>query len=114
MASLAFARDARRQTGTASPCRIFPVLLIFASLAACDPKPLSSELPPFPQINTTQFLPIIQRRLQDAQDAAKRQPRNAEAIGRLGMLLHAHDQWEAAELAYRRARLLAPPPGYRF
>lgn len=108
MTSFVFARDARRHTGTASPSRIFPVLLLFASLAACDPKPLSSELPAFPEIDTTQFLPIIQRRLQDAQDAAERQPRDAEAIGRLGMLLHAHDQWGAAELAYRRARMLAP------
>src|SRR5260370_32495464 len=35
-------------------------------------------------------------------------PRDAGANGRMGMLLHAFEQYESAEICYRRARILDP------
>ncbi|MCP3982203.1 MAG: tetratricopeptide repeat protein [bacterium] len=90
------------------PLLVASLLAACVGLTACAPAVPDSELPPLPRIDVTPFLPIIQDRLQEAQLAAQSSPRDADAVGQLGMLLHAHDQWEGAEQAYRRARLLAP------
>ncbi len=46
--------------------------------------------------------------IRKAQDAARKQPGDAELAGRLAMLQHAWEQWDAAADAYRVARTLAP------
>jgi tetratricopeptide (TPR) repeat protein len=40
--------------------------------------------------------------------AARAQPKNAEAVGRLAIVLHAWEQWDAGAAAYGAARQLAP------
>jgi tetratricopeptide (TPR) repeat protein len=77
------------------------VLLIL--MAAC-----SRSLPPFPTVNTSGFSPSIRERIDKAFETARAEPKSAEAAGRLGMLLHAHDRTEAALSCYQRARALAP------
>jgi tetratricopeptide (TPR) repeat protein len=43
-----------------------------------------------------------------AYQRARAHPVDAAAVGHLGMMLHAHDQYRAAEASYRAARALAP------
>ncbi len=65
-------------------------------------------LPPLPDVSTTSFLPTIRQTVETALADAKAHPDNAGAVGRLGMVLHAHQQMGSARLCYRRASLLDP------
>ena len=54
-------------------------------------------------------LPVpVRAALQAAYDAAQTRPGDASAVGHLGMVLHAHEQYSEAEVCYRIARELAP------
>ncbi len=64
--------------------------------------------PPLPEVPTSGFSPAIKTVIDEAASAAKAKPDDAQAVGRYGMTLHAHDQFAAAEQAYRRAELLDP------
>ena len=64
--------------------------------------------PPLPDVSTTSFLPAIRQTVETAVADAKAHPDNAAAVGRLGMVLHAHQQLGSARLCYRRASLLDP------
>src|SRR5215510_13720707 len=66
------------------------------------------DLPPIPQVNFDNFGPGIQEHVQNAYQAAIRNPRDAPAVGRLGMVLHTYEDHEKAAICYRRARILAP------
>jgi cytochrome c-type biogenesis protein CcmH/NrfG len=46
--------------------------------------------------------------MQSAFAAVRRNPRNAEANGRLGMILHPYERHPSAVTAYQRAHLLDP------
>ncbi|MHB8652698.1 MAG: tetratricopeptide repeat protein [Terriglobia bacterium] len=88
-------RDARLLAGTLT------VLLL----------PLSSrpaELPALPKLNMADFLPAIRRQVQQADAAARANPRSADASGNMGMVLDAYQQYESAAFCYRRARELNP------
>jgi tetratricopeptide (TPR) repeat protein len=50
----------------------------------------------------------VREAMQKADDAARAQPKGADANGRLGMVLHAHQRFGAAEVCYRRALILDP------
>ncbi|MBI1895830.1 MAG: tetratricopeptide repeat protein [Acidobacteria bacterium] len=65
-----------------------------------------SHPPPLPEIRTEQFLPAVRDRIRQVHEAARQNPRDAGAAGRLGMALQAHDQLDAAAQCYRRARYL--------
>ena len=80
------------------------------ALAACGWNPLSRRepLPEIPQPDTEGFLPAIKEEIEKLYEEAKARPDDAEAVGELGMLLHAHRQNSTAELCYRRAAALAP------
>ena len=62
--------------------------------------------PPLPEVSTASFLPAIRQSIEAAVADAKANPDNAAAVGRLGMVLHAHQQLVSARLCYRRASLL--------
>jgi tetratricopeptide (TPR) repeat protein len=68
----------------------------------------SAPLPPLPEISTAAFLPSVREVVDPALAAAKARPNDADAVGRLGMALHAHRQVEAARQCYRRAAALDP------
>ena len=64
------------------------------------------DLPDLPTLTIVNFRPQIRDQVQKAYEEVRAKPRNADANGRMGMLLHAFSQFESAELCYRRARLL--------
>ena len=66
------------------------------------------NLPPIPQVNFDNFGPGIRDHVKTAYQAAIRNPKDAPATGRLGMVLHTYEDHENAAACYRRARILAP------
>jgi tetratricopeptide (TPR) repeat protein len=79
-------------------------ILVFF-LAACGSHP---PLPPLPELSTASFGPAIRQAVDRALAGAKAHPNDAGAVGRLGMVLHAHDQRVTAKICYQRASLLDP------
>lgn len=73
-------------------------------LAAQGSKPQAHALP---RLALAELPPPVRAGLQRAYDAARARPRDASAVGRLGMLLHAYEQYRQAEICYRTARGLA-------
>ncbi len=70
----------------------------------------SEPLPPVLDLaaRLDEFDATSQKQIRDAGEQVRLNSRNAEANGRLGMLLHAHQRYEFAEPFYLRARLLDP------
>ena len=88
-------------------------LIAILLLAACSRPPSSArnderDLPGLPKLTLTNFRPQIRDQVQKAYEGVEAKPRDAEANGRMGMLLQAFSQFESAELCYRRARILDP------
>ena len=79
---------------------VFLVVFVFGGCRSSEP------LPPLPDVSTTAFLPAIRLAVETALADAKAHPDNAGAAGRLGMVLHAHQQLGSARVCYRRASLL--------
>ena len=73
-------------------------------LTACRTSPL----PALPEVSTAAFLPAIRAVVAAAMEEAKAHPNDPLAVGRLGMVLHAHQQLEGARRCYRRAAMLEP------
>src|ERR1051325_493568 len=67
-------------------------------LTACRTSPL----PALPEVSTAAFLPAIRAVVAAAMEEAKAHPNDPLAVGRLGMVLHAHQQLEGARRCYRR------------
>jgi len=63
-------------------------------------------LPELPQLSMDKFLPAVREQIEKAYQAVRAYPKDAAANGKLGMVLHAHDQYESAAVCYRRAHLL--------
>ena len=61
-----------------------------------------------PQITIANFPAETRKQVEQAYAAARRQPQDAGAVGKLGMLLDTYHQSEDAALCYRGAHLLAP------
>ena len=68
----------------------------------------AQSLPDLPQPVFGGFAPEIREQLQKAYASAQSNPRDAEAVGRLGMTLHTYEEYEGAAGCYERARRLAP------
>ena len=93
-----------------SPVRmVLGALLLATSIAPFLPEQ-RQLLPPVPDLapRIHEFDAPSRKQIRDAGEKVRLNPRNAEANGRLGMLLHAHQRYEFAEPFYRRARLLDP------
>jgi Flp pilus assembly protein TadD len=82
------------------------ILMLGASTVVFSTAP--SGLPPLPVLSLQNFLPAIRKQLQEAYDAVLIHPRDSGANGKLGMVLQAYGELQEAEVAYRRAHLLAP------
>jgi tetratricopeptide (TPR) repeat protein len=78
------------------------------ALGGCSSGTGSRSKPPLPDVDLSAFLPTIQQQLSAALEKARLNPDDATAVGALGMSLHAHEQYGAAEAAYQRAEALAP------
>ncbi|MGH9832011.1 MAG: tetratricopeptide repeat protein [Blastocatellia bacterium] len=68
----------------------------------------AQSLPDLPQPVFDNFAPEIREQMRKAYAAAQARPRDAEAVGRLGMTLHTYEEYEGAAVCYERARRLAP------
>jgi tetratricopeptide (TPR) repeat protein len=64
--------------------------------------------PPLPKIALETLPPAARTAISDAERRASAKPGDAEAVGALGRMLHAWEQWDAAHAAYTRAQALAP------
>lgn len=64
--------------------------------------------PDLPEVATGKFLPAVRQEVEKAYDVARSRPKDPESNGHLGMVLHAHGQFEAAAACYRRAIALDP------
>ena len=81
--------------------------IVIVCFAACS-KPSAENLPAIPKLDIEHYKPQVRAQLQSAYDAARSRPMDADANGKLGMLLHAFEQLESAEKCYRRARQFDP------
>src|SRR5262249_49891127 len=70
---------------------------------------LRAQTPPaLPVVSFENFGPEIRDNVRKAYADAQARPRDAEAIGRLGMTLHTYEEYESAVICYERARQLGP------
>jgi tetratricopeptide (TPR) repeat protein len=67
-----------------------------------------SEAQTLPQINLESYPAVSRAPIEHALKAAKARPEDADAVGQLGMTLHAWEQFETAAAVYARARTLSP------
>jgi tetratricopeptide (TPR) repeat protein len=91
------------RAAAATRCQMFWTATWLVLVSACSHRP---ALPALPEVATGGFLPAIKEAMDAAAASAKAQPNDPNAVGRFGMLLHAHNQFAAAEQAYHRAELL--------
>jgi tetratricopeptide (TPR) repeat protein len=68
----------------------------------------AQTLPALPQVSFENFGPEIREQARKAYAEAQAHPRDAEANGRLGMILHTYEAYDIAAICYERARSLAP------
>ncbi|MDX2029857.1 MAG: tetratricopeptide repeat protein [Blastocatellia bacterium] len=89
---------------------LLPLLL---ALVLCPPgrgqtRTPGRQAPALPVIVFENFGPGIREQVKRAYDEARRSPRDAAMLGRLGMTLHAYDEFENAAACYALARRSAP------
>src|SRR5260370_37742964 len=80
--------------------------VVFTFLAGCHS---ATPIPPLPEISTAAYSPAIRQEVDAAIAAARTRPDDANATGRLGMVLQAHKQLQGARQCYRRAATDEPP-----
>lgn len=68
----------------------------------------TAPFPDLPQIHLSDFPPVIREQVGNAYDAARAHPKDAEASGKLGMLLDLYKHRELAATCYERAHHLDP------
>jgi tetratricopeptide (TPR) repeat protein len=84
------------------------ILLLASCGAHRQTAPGTSGVPELPRLVVENFQPKIRERVQQAYQEAQSHPSDAGASGKLGMVLHAFEQYDGAEVCYRRARGLDP------
>jgi tetratricopeptide (TPR) repeat protein len=65
-------------------------------------------LPELPRLELGRLQPEVRKAIEDAAGQVKANPRDAYRVLRLAMVLHAHDQFQAAAACYSRAFALDP------
>src|SRR5437868_12046645 len=68
----------------------------------------SRSVPALPNVDASKFQPDVGKAVESALAEAKRYPNDAGRTLRLCMVLHAHEQYQAAGQCYARAHALAP------
>ena len=82
--------------------------VLFAAGAALLLGGCGTRTPTLPQVSAEDFPAKARAQVRQAVAAIEKAPEDAETNGRLGLLLHAHDQREPALACYRRAAHFAP------
>ena len=85
------------------PQRLIAVI-VFGVLCACGEPP--PNLPEIPPLAVDEFAPHIRQQILDASAAVDRKPLSAGLNGEMGMILHAYQLYDSAEICFRRARTL--------
>jgi tetratricopeptide (TPR) repeat protein len=90
-----------------------PALIAFCSLlaAAAHPRSQAGSLPEVlspEQIKLDEFEPAVRDQISRAYEEARKDPKDANAVGRLGMMLQVYARYELAGACYLRARELDP------
>ena len=70
--------------------------------------PTDPELPRLPQVDRSSFAPGVREQVEEAFAAARADPKNPASVGKLGMVLHAYEEFGSATAAYGGARVLEP------
>jgi len=83
-------------------------LIAACVLAAALLAGRASAQPPLPHLALDAFPPAAHDDIVRANQKALKSPDDAEAVGSLARVLHAWEQWNAADAAYARAEALAP------
>jgi tetratricopeptide (TPR) repeat protein len=81
---------------------------IFSLCAQSQSKPAGGQLPELSAVDASGFQTVIRTQIENAERAARIQPRDPEAAGLLAMTLHAYQQYDRAARAYARASQLEP------
>ena len=81
------------------------VVLTLLCLFGCSDR---ATLQPLPDVRLEGLDSAVAAQIRAALETARARERDAEANGRLGMVLQAYLKLDEAEVAYRRTRLLAP------
>ena len=81
-------------------------ILLLAILAAVSPA--QSTLPPVPRLALETFPAAARDAVSKQYKEVAARPADAGAMGALGRILHAWEQWDSAHQAYERAAALAP------
>ncbi len=89
-------------------------VLLFLIGCAAPKAEKTAALPDLPKVATEKFLPRVRQEVDKAYQAAQANPNDAPANGRLGMILHAHGQFESAAVCYRRAAALDPSSSFNW
>ena len=87
--------------------------IVMAALALAGAHPLGwpptvPGLPRSPQVDPSSFAPGVREQVEEALAAVRAEPKNPGAVGKLGMVLHAYEEFGSAASAYARARALEP------
>ena len=86
-----------------------PVSLVLLTLALLGVEVTAqSALPPLPRLALESYAPSIRAVISRVSREAAARPTDPDAVGALGRVLHAWEQWHAAHQAYARAQALAP------
>ncbi len=84
------------------------LILLLLGLAQAAGAGTQAKPPDLPRLNMGNFLPAVRQQIEQASAAAQAAPGDPEAVGTLGMILDAYEQYDAALLCYERAHLLDP------
>ncbi len=100
-----FSEDRQRREATA----ILLILGLISMVRFVNPAPIE-KLPPVPDLTSwkDEFDATAWEQIEAAVNRLRSEPKAAEANGRLGMILHAHERYKLAEPLYLRSHLLAP------
>jgi tetratricopeptide (TPR) repeat protein len=82
--------------------------ILVAMLAVSVLQTPTAATPAIPSVAAADFPPVVREQVQSAYEAALAHPRDAGAVGRLGMLLELYSKREPAALCYERASRLEP------
>ena len=77
-------------------------------LVALSHSASAQSLPALPKIALESLSPTARASISEAEQRAAAHPNDAEAVGALGRMLQAWEQWDGAHAAYARAQALAP------
>lgn len=84
------------------------ILVATLLFQGCSHLPNSRPVPGLPPLASSGFSPALRAELKTYYDFARANPQQAEPTGRVGMLLHAWQQYDSAMAFYTRARALDP------